>query len=57
MHVCERKRRMEQFKEVLLSNVSVMDASESCFFSFQAHGKEEERGNLSLLNRELHSSL
>lgn len=48
---------MEQFKEVLLSNVSVMDASESCFFSFQAHGKEEERGNLSLLNRELHSSL
>lgn len=37
MHVCERKRMMEQFKEVLLSNMSVMNASESCYFSFQAH--------------------
>lgn len=61
LHMCARKRRMEQFTEVLLSNTCIMNASGSCFFSrsmlIKRGKKEGERGNLSLLNRELHSVL
>lgn len=61
VHMCERKRRMEQFAEVLLSNAYLMNTSGSCFFSrsmlIKRGKKEGEGGNLSLLNRELDSVL
>jgi len=61
VHMRVRKRTMEQFTEVLLSNACIMNTSGSCFFSRSMlikRGKNEgERGNLSLLNRELHSVL
>lgn len=59
--MCVRKRGMEQFMEVLLSNACVMNTSGSCFFSrsmlIKRGKKEGERGNISLLNRELHCVL